>query len=198
MSGENCGDGCALTCPVVLWANAHFLLSGMGTGDRVVWWWSEHASCESLSGLAVTYWLLPASICCRDATERLLFAFGGRSNWVSFGDGANMHLVKGRCVTCAVLRAVMFCCDASSCFRSTFDIAIKSLSVLVLIGTCVFWITCMGSVQSANCCALALSVGLWVDAYLCLLWVRPIVVFLCDAVNIHAVWTVRWAHFFYW
>ena len=105
---------------------------------------------------------------------------------------------EGQCVTCAVLRAVMFCCDASSCFRSTFDIAIKSLSVLVLIGTCVFWITCMGSVQSANCCALALSVGLRVDAYLCLLWVRPIVVFLCDAVNIHAVWTVRWAHFFYW
>ena len=130
MTGENYGAGCALTCAVVLWANAYFLLSGMGTGDRVVWWRSEHASCESLSGLAVTYWLLPASICCRDATERLLFAFGGRNNWVSFGDGTNMHLVKG-----SVSRAQ--CCGLS-CFV-VMRAAVFVLLLTLRLNHCLCW-----------------------------------------------------------
>ena len=50
MTDESCGGGCARTRPVVLWANACFLFAGMKPGDCVFWWWSEHASCESLSG----------------------------------------------------------------------------------------------------------------------------------------------------
>ena len=47
---------------------------------------------------------------------------------VSFGNEANMHLVNprhGLCVTCTVLRAVMFCYDANSCLRFTVEVAIK-------------------------------------------------------------------------
>ena len=47
-----------------------------------------------------------------------------------------MHLVNprhGLCVTCTVLRAVMFCHDANSCLRFTVEVAIKRLFVLVLI-----------------------------------------------------------------
>ena len=46
-----------------------------------------------------------------------------------------MHLVNprhGQCVTCTVLRAIMFCYDANSCLRFTFEVAIKQLSLLVL------------------------------------------------------------------
>ena len=71
--------------------------------------------------------------------RRLAMYFGIGNKWVSFGSEANMHLVNprhGLCVTCTVLGAIMFCNDANSCLRFTFEVATKWLSFLVSRWTC--------------------------------------------------------------
>ena len=133
MTGESCGAGCALTRPVVLWANACFLLSGMGPGDCAVWWWSEHASCESLWGLAVTYRLLRASMFYRDASEGLLFTFG-------LGTSESLLVTKR---TCILWTLVMGCVSrAQCCALSCFVMMRTAVCVLLLrlrLSDCLFW-----------------------------------------------------------
>ena len=109
------------------------LLSGMGPGDCVFWWWSEHASCESLSGLAVTYRLLRASMFYRDASEGLLFTLG-------LGTSESLLVTKR---TCILWTLVMGCvwraqCCALSCFimmRTTVCVLLLRLRP----SYCLFW-----------------------------------------------------------